>query len=233
MITQELINFIQSQKSQGKSKEEIKSSLMQNNWLEQDIETVFQQLQTPPPANPVPAQTLAHDNHLPVVILLLVFVYPIGIIFMWKWMKSWPKWLKWLLTLFLFLPIVLIVVSLIILITLNPSQQLAKAQNVQRQNDLTAIVNSVNEYKADHNGQPPTGVKTTPTEISKQEADICSSIVPTYLGALPSDPALNIKTPIENCFQLYDTGYMIFTDSSGKIIVTAPHSGNPPVTVGR
>lgn len=35
-----------------------------------------------------------YDTLMIVTILLLLFVYPIGIIFMWAWMKTWPTWLK-------------------------------------------------------------------------------------------------------------------------------------------
>lgn len=46
------------------------------------------------------------DSNTILVILLLVFCWPIGIILMWVLMKYWPKWLKVILT----LPIVLMLV---------------------------------------------------------------------------------------------------------------------------
>lgn len=161
------------------------------------------------------------DNHLIAVVLLLVFIYPLGLIFMWMWMKAWPKWLKWLLTLFFVLPIVLVIGLSILLIEINPSQQLEKAYTAQRQNDTAAIVNSVNEYKSEHSGKLPPEVTSTPTEISKQGTDICSALVPTYLSALPVNPSLH-KEPITDCSQPYDTGYTIMVDSQGKISVYTP-----------
>lgn len=58
---------------------------------------------------PQPALTKAYESELSyetrviVVILLLLFVYPIGLICMWAWMRNWPLWLKLLISLPLFL----------------------------------------------------------------------------------------------------------------------------------
>lgn len=61
--------------------------------------------------------TGSQDNtQMVVVILTLLFFYPIGVILMWVWMKSWPKWAKILLTLPLVGGILFIVASVILLI---------------------------------------------------------------------------------------------------------------------
>lgn len=57
----------------------------------------------------LPSQRL--DSKTIAVILLLVFSYPLGVVFMWFWMKTWPGWMKLLLSLALVLGIVLIVLS--------------------------------------------------------------------------------------------------------------------------
>lgn len=54
---------------------------------------------------PAPALSKAYESELSyetrviVVILLLLFVYPIGLICMWGWMQNWPIWLKLLISL--------------------------------------------------------------------------------------------------------------------------------------
>ncbi len=35
-----------------------------------------------------------YDTQMVITILLLLFVYPLGLIFMWAWMRNWPVWLK-------------------------------------------------------------------------------------------------------------------------------------------
>jgi len=53
---------------------------------------------------------ISYETKLTIVILLLLFVYPLGLIFMWVWMKNWPLWLKILIS----LPIVLGILGLFI-----------------------------------------------------------------------------------------------------------------------
>lgn len=42
---------------------------------------------------------VSYDTRTIVTVLLLLFVYPIGVIFMWAWMNDWPVWLKVIITL--------------------------------------------------------------------------------------------------------------------------------------
>jgi hypothetical protein len=73
----------------------------------------------PPPAAPTnvpqsaPIQT-PPDTHMILVILLLVFVYPIGLIAMWALMKQWPAWLKWLIS----SPVILAILGVVLAIAL-------------------------------------------------------------------------------------------------------------------
>lgn len=66
----------------------------------------------PPPAQP-PADINGNhkdlDTHTLIGILLLAFIYPIGLIFMW-FMTKWPKWVKLLLT----VPVLFIILGLIL-----------------------------------------------------------------------------------------------------------------------
>lgn len=41
---------------------------------------------------------LSYETRVIITILLLLFVYPVGLIFMWWWMKNWPLWLKIIIT---------------------------------------------------------------------------------------------------------------------------------------
>lgn len=41
----------------------------------------------------------SYDTQMIVTVLLLVFIYPVGLIFMWAWMKTWPIWLKLIISL--------------------------------------------------------------------------------------------------------------------------------------
>lgn len=45
------------------------------------------------------AEELSYETKLVIVVLLLLFVYPLGLVFMWFWMKNWPTWLKEIISL--------------------------------------------------------------------------------------------------------------------------------------
>jgi len=63
----------------------------------------------------VPAEQLSYDSKVIITVLLLLFVYPIGLAFMWGWMRHWSSWLKWLITLpFAAFLLSLIVVSILL-----------------------------------------------------------------------------------------------------------------------
>lgn len=113
--------------------------------------------QSPPPAptNPAPQtnQGMSHDTKTLIVILLLVFVYWIGLIFMWAWMKTWPKWLKILITLPVFLSILFILFFLYVIFK-NPSQ--ITYNNERLANEQPVLVS-------------PTETQDQPTPTSSQE----------------------------------------------------------------
>ena len=69
-----------------------------------------------PPSSSTSSNTESHQNNVAktlIAIFLLLFIYPIGLFFMWFTTK-WPKWVKLLLTL---LPLILIVVGIIVVFT--------------------------------------------------------------------------------------------------------------------
>lgn len=92
-----------------------------------------------------------------------------------------------------------------------------------------AILNGVGQYFAE-NGELPSGITGTETEISNTGADICSQIVPTFISALPADPQTGSFTDCTT----YSTGYNIATVAANRVRVNAPNAedpdggGNPP-----
>jgi len=69
-----------------------------------------------PQAPQLIAQPVEHktDGKFIVTLLFLLFMYPVGIITMWLWMKDWPKWLKVVITLPFALALLMIVWVIII-----------------------------------------------------------------------------------------------------------------------
>jgi hypothetical protein len=56
-----------------------------------------------------------YDTQMVITILLLLFVYPIGLIFMWAWMRNWPVWLKVVISLPFLLAILFFAFMMIVL----------------------------------------------------------------------------------------------------------------------
>jgi len=110
----------------------------------------------------------------------------------------------------------------ITIVAISPGRQFSQANNARRQNDVLAILNAVGQYSADHGGTYPPSITLTSTEISKTGIDLCSSIVPLYLTALPVDPGTNSGTTITVCSGSYRTNYQIMKDANNRIAVFAP-----------
>ena len=118
---------------------------------------------------------------------------------------------------------ILAVLLAITLIAINPARQFSQANNTKRSSDVNAILNAVGQYAADNKGALPTGITTTTQTISNTAANICASLVPQYIAALPVDPLTNNGTAITNCTAAYNTNYTIIKSSTdNRITVTAP-----------
>lgn len=93
---------------------------------------------TPKKAEHISSQSdnaeLSYETQLIITILLLLFVYPVGLIFMWWWMKQWPLWLKILITIplifgvFVFFAAILIIGTILshVKVDTNTQQELQK-----------------------------------------------------------------------------------------------------------
>ena len=57
------------------------------------------------------SEPMSQDTKIIIVILLLIFFYPLGLIFMWLWMKEWPTWAKLLIS----LPVALGILAMLLL----------------------------------------------------------------------------------------------------------------------
>lgn len=78
------------------------------------------------------------NTQMAVIILLLVFIYPIGIILVWILMKKWQTWLKVILSMPIALALIAICLAFL-MIFVNPSKNLEKAKQYQKMNIPTVI----------------------------------------------------------------------------------------------
>ena len=125
----------------------------------------------------------------------------------------------------------------IVLVAINPARQFGQANNSQRTSNVNAILNAVGQYLSDNKGQLPPGLASLAAEststISSAGVDLCTSLVPTYLPALPVDPTVTTGA-VTSC-GAYTTGYSVIKDSNGRITVLATTTdiGAPYIKVTR
>ncbi len=131
---------------------------------------------------------------------------------------------------FTLLEILLVITLISILITslirvINPGQQIADVNNSQRQVDVMTIYTSINQYRDMNAGNLPAGIDTTEKDICQpgcavdtNKVDI-STDLESYIafGEIPVDPQ-----------QLGEdiTGYTIYVNIQGRVIVSAPLAEN-------
>lgn len=121
----------------------------------------------------------------------------------------------------------------IVLIAINPARQFAQANNTDRNNAVTQILNAVGQYEADNHGQLPTGLTTgmAATEIGHGAActgtcvDLCTPLMTTvqYIPSFPEDPKILNGASITSCTS-YDSGYTVSVDASNRVTIAAPQA---------
>lgn len=120
----------------------------------------------------------------------------------------------------------LVSILLVILIRLtNSGQQIADINNVQRQSDIMTIYIAIGQYRDFNSGNLPTGITNEIKNICQpgctidnNKIDLISDLAPYIpFGNIPIDPQ-QTGTDI--------TGYTVFVDDQGKVIVSAPLAEN-------
>jgi prepilin-type N-terminal cleavage/methylation domain-containing protein len=134
------------------------------------------------------------------------------------------------------------ILAAIVLIAVNPGRQFAQARDTQRKSDLLSITNAVYQFAAEHNGDLPdtdgndaasnfpiaatcigTGAGCFNLAAATDEAGT-EVIVPTYIAAIPLDPATGTAA---------DTGYTIMQDGNGRLVAAAVGELELAITVSR
>jgi type IV pilus assembly protein PilA len=132
------------------------------------------------------------------------------------------------------------ILAAIVLVAINPNRQLAQARNAQRRSDVQTILNAVYQRIIDDAAAGSTtfrdSIPTTVSEIYRDgttagttnciasQVNIGTSLVSTYIAAVPQDPT---EPTASNC-----SGYQIVRDTtSQRITVTALNAELPPVSI--
>lgn len=130
---------------------------------------------------------------------------------------------------------ILAVLLAITLIAINPQRQFAQSNNTKRSSDVNAILNAINQYMAENRGLLPGGIDTTVRTITNDTTvtnriDLCASLTPLYIAALPVDPQQGSGQAVTDCTSTYHTGYTVVSPAGNRITVSAPGTQVPPAS---
>jgi len=111
------------------------------------------------------------------------------------------------------------ILAAVVLVAVNPGRQFASARDTQRRADLYGMTNAVYQYATEHNGNIPTAITSTPTNVGTGTGvDLSTILVPTYIAAMPKDPSNGTDA---------NTQYIIFSNSSGRVVASGSSELNP------
>lgn len=120
------------------------------------------------------------------------------------------------------------------LIAINPFRQFAQANDANRWNGVTTIMNAVYQNVVDNRGAfncaaaIPSATTTMGSGVGQY--DICLCLVPTYIGAMPYDPQNGNYTDCTS----YDTGYDIYRNpTTGRVTILAPSAQTGTIQITR
>ena len=146
---------------------------------------------------------------------------------------------------------ILAILFSIVLIAINPAKQFGQANDTKRRSDTLQILNTIHQYVAEHSGNLPTGLGDGKTVVPTAyigngtgQIDLCALLTPTYISALPVDPAQVAKAgkPAGEALTntecaasgSYNTGYEVAVDANGRVTVSAPGAvGTTPISITR
>jgi len=98
---------------------------------------------------------MSYDTKTIITVLALIFVFPVGLILMFVWMK-WPWWVK----LIIGFPVALVglaflgIIVVAMLATIDPSAQISKAKDAMIKNDAMEIVKATARYYSEKGTYP-------------------------------------------------------------------------------
>ncbi len=114
---------------------------------------------------------------------------------------------------------IIAILAAVVIVAINPTKQLADARNAQRRSDVNTILNAVYQYSIDNNGNLPSTITTTTTNVCRSGVNVvCTGLINlnmltgSYLVGIPADPQSSTAT---------DTNYSI-VKANNRVTVAAP-----------
>ncbi len=100
---------------------------------------------------------------------------------------------------------VIAILATIVLVAVNPARNFAQARNTQRRNDIYQVLNACHQYAVSNDGEFPSSITATATDIGTGGIDLGAEIAPEYIPVIPVDPSTGDAAA---------TGYVIFQEAA-------------------
>lgn len=120
---------------------------------------------------------------------------------------------------------VIAILAAIVLVAVNPARNFAQARDTQRRNDVYQVLNAIYQYSVSNEGNFPTSITETPTDIGSTGINLATDLVPEFIPAIPYDPSTGSPET---------TGYILFQEANGRLTATASGAEiTIPITITR
>jgi prepilin-type N-terminal cleavage/methylation domain-containing protein len=132
---------------------------------------------------------------------------------------------------------IIAILAAVVIVAINPARQFGQAGDAARQANITTISDALVQYQID-NLDWPASVTTTETEICTT-GGTCTGLIDlsvltdngTYLGDnIPVDPSCPDTV---YCVDANGTGYTVYEDANGRVVVTAPLAVDGTIDITR
>lgn len=104
--------------------------------------------------------------------------------------------------------------------SINPGRQFAQTRDAVRRADIMTMVSAVYQYAADNNGNIPADITVLPNDVGNPAGagiiDLSDDLVPTYLPAIPFDPATG--SVADSDYTIFRQGNRVVASASGETI---------------
>lgn len=135
---------------------------------------------------------------------------------------------------------IIAILATIVLVAVNPSRQFMLARDTQRTSNVNALLNAIHQNISEHRGsfvcrgsvrEIPTEATIVTSDPSGGAGDIAVCLVPDYLSALPFDPSAEGAHFTDTSD--YDTAYVVYRDSNGRITASSTGELQESISVTR
>ncbi len=135
---------------------------------------------------------------------------------------------------------IIAVLAAVVLVAINPTRQFKLARDSQRISNVNALLNSISQNIAEHHGvftcgTSPLTLPASPTIVRSATStggiDLAPCVVPTYISVLPYDPSAVGAHYVSTSD--YDTRYVIYQDTEGRVTASSTGEITPSISVTR